>query len=69
MPNTLSPAEVIRVRTSLDYSVEDFAKLLDVSFETVRSWESGRRGCKGPAALLIRMLGNHSEIHEYLKNL
>jgi DNA-binding transcriptional regulator YiaG len=68
MSSNLSPADVIRIRNSLGYSVEDFAKLLDVSFETVRSWESGRRGCKGPAALLARMISEHESAHVFLKD-
>jgi DNA-binding transcriptional regulator YiaG len=64
MPSTLSPEDVIKIRKSLGYSVEQFAKLVDVSFETVRSWESGRRGCKGPAALLIRLLSEYSRSDE-----
>jgi len=66
MPKTLSPEDIIKVRNELQLSVDDFANLLDVSFETVRSWESGRRGCKGPAALLIRMIGKNQEILKLL---
>ena len=69
MPSPLSPADVIKIRKSLSYSVEDFSKLLDVSFETVRSWENGRRGCKGPAARLVRMIGKYPTAHDFLKTL
>lgn len=69
MPDALSPADVISVRNELGLSVEGFALLLAVSFETVRSWENGRRGCKGPAALLIQLLGKHPEVRGFLKTL
>jgi DNA-binding transcriptional regulator YiaG len=55
MAETVSPEEIIQVRKSLRYSVAEFAKLMDVSVETARSWESGRRTCKGPSAALIRL--------------
>lgn len=67
MPQALSPAQLISIRKSLGYSVSDFAKLLDVSVETMRSWESGRRGCNGPAATLIQLVERNDYAHEYCR--
>lgn len=68
MLNSLKPEEITRVRKTLGYSMNEFAVLLSVSFETVRAWESGKRGCKGPAALLIQMLDECDGVEDILKS-
>ena len=35
---------------------EQLARRLDVSVETVRSWETGRRPMEGPAARLVAVM-------------
>lgn len=57
MDDGLTSKEVEAVRTSLKLSRRDFALRLRVSVETVRSWETGRRPCRGPYAQLVRALG------------
>lgn len=68
-PQVLSPAEVLQARKSLEYSVAEFAVLLDVSAETVRSWESGRRRCRGPAAVLIGVIDRMEDVHQLVRRL
>jgi DNA-binding transcriptional regulator YiaG len=52
----LTADEVRQARTALGLTREAFGAQLGVSAETVRTWESGKRPCSGPAAVLIRRL-------------
>jgi len=43
------------IRDKLDLTQREFAGLLDVSVDTVRNWEQGRRQPEGPAEMLLRV--------------
>jgi putative transcriptional regulator len=43
------------IRAKLDLTQREFAGLLDVSVDTVRNWEQGRRRPQGPAVTLLRV--------------
>ena len=55
---TLTGEQVKEYRLRLDFSRRQLADTLNVSTETVRSWETGRRPCEGPAAKLLVMIAN-----------
>jgi putative transcriptional regulator len=43
------------IRNKLNLTQREFAGLLDVSVDTVRNWEQGRRQPQGPAEMLLRV--------------
>jgi putative transcriptional regulator len=51
-----SAADVKRIRESLQYSQNVFAKFLNVSARTVESWESGRRSPSHAALRLLQIV-------------
>jgi putative transcriptional regulator len=52
----VGPDEVMRIRKQLNMSQPHFAMTLNVSSETVRSWESGRRSPSPPARRLLQLI-------------
>ena len=52
----LDADSVRAARASLGWSRRQLAERLAVSYETVKSWETGRRPCSGSAALLLQAL-------------
>ena len=47
------PADVKRIRSSLQQSQVEFAQMIGVSVSTLRNWEQGRRVPEGPARALL----------------
>ena len=45
-----------RVRERLGLTQVEFAERIDVSLDTIRNWEQGRRSPTGPARALLRVL-------------
>ena len=56
-----SAGQVRRLRSRLALSQTVFAQLLNVSAETVRSWEQGKNPPSGPAARLLQLTVQHPE--------
>ena len=50
-----------RVRRRLGLTQVEFAKRIDVSLETIRNWEQGKRGPTGAARALLRILDKAPE--------
>ena len=50
-----------RVRGRLGLTQVEFARRIDVSHETVRNWEQGKRGPTGAARTLLRILDKAPE--------
>ena len=50
-----------RVRRRLGLTQVEFARSIDVSHETVRNWEQGKRGPTGAARTLLRLLDKAPE--------
>ena len=50
-----------RVRKRLGFSQAEFAKRLDVSLETIRNWEQGKRCPTGAAKALLKVLDRMPE--------
>lgn len=48
-------------REKLNLSQEKFASLLDVSVQTLRSWEAGRRNPSGSAKTLLKLVAADPE--------
>ena len=50
-----------RVRRRLGFSQAEFADRLDVSLDTIRNWEQGKRCPTGPAKALLKVLDKAPE--------
>ena len=51
-----------RVRKRMGFTQVEFARRIDVSLETIRNWEQGKRGPTGAARTLLRILDKAPEI-------
>ena len=56
----------VSARRSVDLTQREFAKLLDVSIDTVQDWEQGRRSPRGAAKTLLRIVQSNPEVLEEL---
>jgi len=65
-PPILSPAAITRLRRRLKASVPVFAAYLNVTTETVRSWERDRRQPSGPALRLLQIAKKTGGLHGLL---
>jgi putative transcriptional regulator len=54
--------EIKRIRSHLKLSQPVFAKLLNVSPETVKAWEQGKRVPDGAAVRLLEVAEDHPEV-------
>jgi len=61
-PKRLSPSEIRRIRKSLNASQARFATFLNVSTNTVESWEQGTRRPQEAALKLLNIARNHPGI-------
>jgi len=57
-----SGARIARLRARLALSQTEFAKALNVSAETVRSWEQEKRVPDGAALRLLQVADRHPEV-------
>lgn len=51
-----------RVRRRLGFSQAEFAERIDVSLETIRNWEQGKRCPTGAAKALLKVLDKAPEV-------
>ena len=56
----------ISARQSVSLTQKEFARLLNVSVDSVQDWEQGRRSPRGAARTLLRVARNHPEVLEKL---
>ena len=56
-----SAGDIREIRYKLELSQPVFAQALNVSAETVRAWEQGKKQPGGPAARLLELAENHPE--------
>ena len=54
----------ISARKSVKLTQREFAKLLNVSIDTVQDWEQGRRSPRGAAKTLLKIAQSHPKILE-----
>lgn len=58
----MSPASIARLRRTLKASTPVFAAYLNVTPDTVRSWEKNRRQPSGPALRLLQIAEKRPDI-------
>ena len=56
----------ISARQSVNLTQKEFARLLNVSVDSVQDWEQGRRSPRGAARTLLRVAQEHPEVLEQL---
>ena len=54
----------ISARHSVKLTQKEFAKLLDVSIDSIQDWEQGRRSPRGAAKTLLKVAQNYPEVLE-----
>lgn len=57
----------ISARQSVELTQKEFARLLNVSVDSVQDWEQGRRSPRGAARTLLRVVHEHPEVLELLE--
>jgi putative transcriptional regulator len=58
----------IAARRSSKLTQVEFASLLDVSVDSIRDWEQGRRSPRGAARTLLRIAMQHPEVLQQLEH-
>jgi DNA-binding transcriptional regulator YiaG len=61
-PSQLSPKQIKRIRHSLRVSQRDFARILNVSSNTVESWEQGARRPQQAALKLLEIARTRPDV-------
>jgi putative transcriptional regulator len=61
-PKKMTPAHIARIRHKLNASTPVFAAYLNVTPDTVRSWEKNRRVPSGPALRLLEIASHRPEV-------
>ena len=61
---TYELADVKALRTKLKVNQSEFAKAVEVSVDTVKSWETGRRNPTGITQKLLRMIEKNPAIYQ-----
>ncbi len=56
----------ISARKSVKLTQREFAKLLNVSIDTIQDWEQGRRSPRGAAKMLLKVAQSHPKVLEQL---
>jgi len=56
----------ISARHSINLTQREFAKLLNVSIDTVQDWEQGRRSPRGAAITLLKIAQQRPDVLEQL---
>jgi putative transcriptional regulator len=54
----------ISARQSANLTQKEFARLLNVSVDSIQDWEQGRRSPRGAAKTLLRIAQEHPEVLE-----
>jgi putative transcriptional regulator len=61
-PKPISPEEILQLRQEFEFSQEVFARLLNVSLNTVQSWEQGTRVPGGAALKLLSIAKRYPQV-------
>jgi putative transcriptional regulator len=61
-PPEYDPEEIKQIRRRMELSQVVFAAALNVSPETVRAWEQGKREPEGPTQRLLELAQDHPEV-------
>jgi len=64
-----TPEQILAIaaRRSSELTQVEFAQLLDVSVDSIRDWEQGRRSPRGAARTLLRIAIQHPEVLQQLE--
>lgn len=54
----------IAARQSVNLTQKEFARLLNVSLDSIQDWEQGRRSPRGAAKTLLQVAKQHPEVLE-----
>jgi putative transcriptional regulator len=54
----------ISARKAVNLTQREFAKLLNVSIDTIQDWEQGRRSPRGAAKTLLKIAQSHPKVLE-----
>lgn len=59
-----SPEQLLAIsaRQSVNLTQKEFARLLNVSIDSIQDWEQGRRSPRGAAKTLLRVAKSHPEV-------
>ena len=59
-----SPEQLLAIsaRQSVNLTQKEFARLLNVSVDSIQDWEQGRRSPRGAARTLLRVVHEHPEV-------
>lgn len=61
-PPRYDPGRIKRIRTNMELSQSLFAAALNVSPETIRAWEQGKRTPDGATLRLLELAEDHAEV-------
>ena len=63
----MTPSEITGLRYKLMLTVQEFARVMNVTDIAVRHWETGKREPQGPALRLMQVLAKYPRlVQEYL---
>ncbi len=62
---TVTPVDVVEVRTQTHKTQKEFADMIGISVGTLRNWEQGRRRPTGAAVALLKVISANPQ---YVKN-
>lgn len=65
---TLAMMLAVSARQSVKLTQKEFARLLNVSVDSVQDWEQGRRSPRGATRTLLRVVHEHPDVLEQLAN-
>ena len=63
-PESFPPNRIKKIRKEHGLTQKMFARLLDISVETVKSWERGINHPNGPSARLLQLIEKRSDVIE-----
>ena len=61
-PPRFNAERIRRIRVQMDLSQPLFAAALNVSLDTIRAWEQGRRAPDGPTLRLLEVAEEHPDV-------
>lgn len=56
---SMDEIDVAALRTDLNLTQDQFARMFGINIRTLRNWEQGRRLPRGPARILLQMIAKH----------
>ena len=63
-----TPAQIKEFRKQMAMTQNSMARAMNTSPRAVQQWEQGQRTVSGPAAMLMKIFGDHPEIIQKIMN-